>query len=233
MAVSHSAFPIVTKRPIGLRLAEALTGHSFKVAEEWLVDRFVYTLVIGYFVNLYGPVVGGLYGLAVMFPVTAVLCYLYIWCYNTLKRDLFGFELLKELKDETMSNGWIGILKIIARQSDIFAFFILSAWKDAFMTTLYLKREAFKPLTPRDHKIFWASLFVSNAWWAFLLTGVTSIAFFVIELPVVWYIRDVFVNSSVYLIDSFYTNWYWWLYLLFWTSLTIVCIRIQSRRKNK
>lgn len=189
--MTHDVFPTTRKkRQIGYRLAEAVTGHTFKVVEEWVVDRFIYTLVIGYYVSLYGSLWGGLYGLAVMFPVTAALCYLYIWGYKKLKRDLFGFELLKEVKDAVASSWLMRTLQWVARRSDALVFFVLSTQKDAFMTTIYLKKDAFTPMTSRDHAIFWSSLLISNAYWALLITGVTTAALWVLQTPIMQQLWD-------------------------------------------
>lgn len=143
-------------------------GHTAKKIEEHVVDWLIYGVVITYFSLKFGPLYGSILTFGVMTPLTAVLCLAYIRLYDWAGKDWLGFEALKELREEQSGGGFFAKLTYrLARHGGIVAFFALSIYGDAFMTTVYLRKgsHAYNGLSLRDHGIFWSSLIVSNAYW--------------------------------------------------------------------
>lgn len=153
------------------RIGTIAIGHTFKQVEEIVFDWNLYPAVIA----LLGTLVGGL----VMTAFSAIMCYLYLLFYDWAKKDWFGFELLKEVRDgqENESRVW-RVVQRIARKGNWPAFVALSLYTDPFMTTVYMRRstEAFRGLSARDWKIFWGSVLVANFFWTFVTTGLVMIA---------------------------------------------------------
>lgn len=144
-------------------------GHTAKQTEEYLVDWFVYGFVVFKCTSIWGPYKGSIVAFFIMMPISALLCWLYIVFYDWAKKDIFGFEALKELREEE-SSGWFGrLFQRISRWGDIPVFILLTTHSDPFMVTMYFRKKghAHKGLAPRDWYIFWGSVVLSNAYWTF------------------------------------------------------------------
>ena len=151
------------------RLAEVATGHGGKLVEEWLFDTFLYGAVSIFCQQQWGIFYGAIATFLIMAPLSALVCSLYLKFYDWLGRDIFAFESIKE-SEEIAEGGWVYryIIPLI-KKGDVAAFFILSIFKDPFMTVVYLrdKDRKYQGLGPREKRIFWSSVVVSNAYWAF------------------------------------------------------------------
>ena len=107
---------------------------------------------------------------------SALLCWGYVWIYDHLKRDWFGFESLKEMKEEMNGGGAIRrLIQRFVRRGDWAAFLALSVVADPFMTTIYLRKGHYEGLTQRDKFIFSSSVIVSNAYWTLRWVAVGEI----------------------------------------------------------
>ena len=153
--------PIRWKERIGIMAI----GHSFKQVEEWVFDFALYPAVIAWL----GALKGGL----VMTAFSASECLFLIFIYDRTKKDWFGFELVKEVRDGEEKQGRVvRFIQYLARKSNWLAFLVLSAYTDPFMTTVYMRKgaEAYNGLSRRDWGIFWGSVLVANLWWTTAMT---------------------------------------------------------------
>ncbi|MBI4066020.1 hypothetical protein HY412_02430 [Candidatus Kaiserbacteria bacterium] len=162
--------PIRWKERIGVMAV----GHTFKQIEELVFDYGLYPAVIAW----WGAVTGGL----VMTVFSAFICYLYILFYDWSKKDWFGLELLKRVRDgEEKSSQIARFIQRTTRKNDWAAFLVLSVYTDPFVTAMYLRHgvEKYNGLSSRDWKVFWSSVLVANLWWtvvvAFAVAGVRFI----------------------------------------------------------
>ena len=147
--------------------------HGTKYAESKLFDEFVYGAVSTWAILKFGPQLGACVTFLIMAPISALFCTLYLHLYDRVKTDLFGFEMIKGIRDGTAITGWWRpLLHRIIRWGDIPAFIVLNCFLpngDPFMATVYLRKgaEQYNGLSRQDWDIFWASVLVSNAWWSF------------------------------------------------------------------
>lgn len=165
------------------RIGIIAVGHSAKQIEEILFDWLLYGSVAAWATVTWGVYWGSVVTFAIMMPLSAIMCMLYIRLYDWSKKDWFGFELMKEWRDETKHETWFGrTLHRITRNGGIPAFLILSIHGDPFFTTVYFrhKNSQYHGLTKRDWGIFGASVLVSNAYWTIRWTVVVQILFFIL-----------------------------------------------------
>lgn len=140
-----------------------VTGHSLKQLEEFLFDHILYGVVAYMALEYTGPAYGPIVTWAIMTPLAAFMCRQYIKLYDQSQTDWFGFEALKDAK-ENIKRAWV---RKLLEKSDAFGFIFWSINGDAFMVTTYLRKKEnqYDGLTTRDKKIFWGSLLFSNGWW--------------------------------------------------------------------
>jgi len=152
------------KRRIGL----VVVGHAAKRVEEYLFDWLLYGAIVLWSTTTFGAFQGSLIAFAIMAPVSALLCWLYMLLYDWAKKDIFGFEMLKELRDEESHGGFIGrLLRKVLSRGDAAAFIALSIYGDPFLVTVYLRKKehTHRGLTRRDWSIFWGAVLFSNGYW--------------------------------------------------------------------
>ncbi len=164
------------------RIGTVVVGHTAKRIEEYLFDWLLYGAVVYQSTALWGVVYGSLASFLIMAPLSALFCWTYIRLYDWAKIDWFGFEALKELHEvETL--GWFGrLFRMVVRLGDVPVFVLLSLHSDPFMVTVYFRKKENQHtgLTARDWKIFWASVFFSNAYWTLRWT------FILVVFKVIW-----------------------------------------------
>jgi hypothetical protein len=162
------------------RIGIIAMAHTLKTLEEFLLDWVLYGTVIAWASAKFGPLYGTLIAFSVMGSLSAFLCYWYLRAYDWSECDWFGFEILKSVRDDDSARlGWFArVIRWVARKGTIPAFFILSVRTDPFMTTVYLRKKEsrYRGLTGRDLKIFWASVLVSNGYWALQWAGMLGLA---------------------------------------------------------
>jgi len=121
-----------------------------------------------------GPWIGG----AIMALASLVFCLLLLRLYDRLGRDWLGLEFVKNLRHYDGPSRWRRTLAWLVTRGDLAAFVILSVKYDPFITTTYLRREAYSGMTRRDWHIFLASWFVANGLWiAFCYGGISALRF--------------------------------------------------------
>jgi hypothetical protein len=138
-----------------------MLGHTAKKLEELLFDWLVYGAVTAYLTSLYGVFQGSLWTFAVMAPLSALMCYLYLKFYDWSKRDWLGLEALKRLREGK------GLFARLAKLGNVPAFVVLSLQFDPFVVTVYLRKgsDKYNGYSGRDWMIFWASVLFANAYW--------------------------------------------------------------------
>lgn len=176
------------KKRIGL----IAVGHTAKKIEEFLFDWLIYGVVVIWATSTWGAFFGSLVAFAIMMPFSAIMCFVYIRFYDWAKKDWFGFELVKEWRDEEKHEHWFGhLLHRLTRMGGVPAFFALSMYGDPFLTTVYLrhKHTKFDGLSRRDWAIFSASVLFSNGYWTLRWTVIVVVAQFV------WNMIQPFLNQ--------------------------------------
>lgn len=144
-------------------------GHTAKKVEEYLFDWLLYGSVSAFAVAHLGWMWGAVATFAIMVPFSIAMCLLYFRLYDWAKVDWFGFEAIKEMRDELSGTSRVArYAHRIARFGDVPAFFAFSLFFDPFMTTLYLRKGAgkYNGMSERDWRVFWASVVVSNGYWS-------------------------------------------------------------------
>ncbi|MEP7336556.1 MAG: hypothetical protein ABI977_02235 [Acidobacteriota bacterium] len=129
-------------------------------------DLVLYTAVIA----KWGVVKGG----AVMMVLSFFLDLGTMRLYDHFKRDLFGIEELKRLREAEATN-WTGkVLRWALRQNDVVVFFVLTLMTNQFVVTAWLRRGAgeFNGMKRRDWTIFLCSFVLGNLYWIAVLSGV-------------------------------------------------------------
>lgn len=106
----------------------------------------------------------------VLFGTALILNYLLVLAYDYFKRDLFGFEEIKKLKeqahDPTIKKTWIQRRIVQFERYGSVPLFLFLAWYDPFMAVLYKRRgNDFGGFSKRDHwTMFVATLFACLVW---------------------------------------------------------------------
>jgi hypothetical protein len=143
------------------RFATIVLGHTVDQIVAKAYNYGVYTFVL---VSL-----GMKWGTVVMTLLSFLVCLAYIKLYDWAKRDWLGLELLKEIREDEGKGNWFS--KIL-RRGDWVALVILSLWKDAFYTTVYMRKGAheYSGMGKREWKIFITSLLIGCFGWSLWLS---------------------------------------------------------------
>lgn len=161
------------------RIGIIAIGHAGKRVEELLFDWLLYGTVVALCTARFGSFGGSLAAFALMTPLSALVCLGYLRFYDWAKRDWLGFETIEKLRESEAAAGWFMRHVIrLTRLGDAPMFFALSIYGDPFMTTVYFRRgaEQYNGLSARDWKIFWGSVFFSNAYWTLRWTVIVVLA---------------------------------------------------------
>ncbi|QQG37591.1 MAG: hypothetical protein HYS26_03100 [Candidatus Kaiserbacteria bacterium] len=167
------------------RIGTLAVGHTGKKIEEFLFDWLLYGVVVATATNLWGPWYGSLAAFLIMMPISALICLVYLRLYDWAKVDWFGFELLKEWRDEEEHEHRFGrFLHRLTRLGGMPAFLVLSIHTDPFMTAVYFrhKDDRYKGLRGRDWAIFWSSVVLSNGYWTLRWTVIVQIVLYLWQL---------------------------------------------------
>lgn len=167
----------MTPAELRWRAGVMAVGHAAKYCETLLFDWLVYGAVAAYCVAVWGAAYGPLATFAVMAPLSALSCWLYIRLYDWSRTDWLGLETVKALRDGGQGNAVASFVGRLARLGDVPAFLALSIYGDPFMVTIYLRKgsQAFSGLAPRDWAVFWASVIFGNAYWTFQWTAIVTL----------------------------------------------------------
>lgn len=152
-------------------------GHLIFHSADYAFDYLLYPFVI----YKLGPLYGGI----IMTMLAAAFCLAIVWVYDFLEKDWLGLETVKELvenffkeEEEIARKKWRKrgkkIMSWVFHKNKVGQFMFLSLAFDPLITTVYMRPgyHLYNGFSKRDWKIFWGSVFVSNAWW----TGIAFMA---------------------------------------------------------
>lgn len=166
---------IVKVAPYKKRLGALAVGHTFYETTDHIFNYWIYIPVVA----LFGAVKGGF----IMTAAAFLACYLLILFYDWTGIDWLGIEMLKEsdfgpdfLKRKSAKSKlahffwwpFHQIFRLVSwaqNKGGIIAFVALSIYTDAFITTVFLRRDKFGGLKRKDWLIFMGSLIVGNFYW--------------------------------------------------------------------
>ena len=151
---------VMPDRSFPRRTAELASGFLGWKVMDYAFDYALYPFVIWKL----GPLIGG----GIMALLSLLFCLLLMRLYDRLGRDWLGIEFVKNLRHYEGSSQWRRGLAWLVSRGDGIAFMILSVKYDPFITTVYLRREAFQRFVRRDWIIFFGSWAVANGLWIFL-----------------------------------------------------------------
>ncbi len=104
------------------------------------------------------------YGFITMFFASLVLNFILIIFYDKTKKDIFGFEKLKELKGKVTEKK--GFFSVIVKAGSAVTFVSLSVY-DPFLATLWFRKATdFEGFTKSDGKLLVLSTLLGNTIWA-------------------------------------------------------------------
>ncbi|MBL8189971.1 MAG: hypothetical protein JNK38_18295 [Acidobacteria bacterium] len=144
---------------------------------QWGVGLYLYnTFNRFYDVVLYTAVIakwGTLKGGVMMMALSLVVDWVTLRLYDRFKRDVFGIEGLKRVRDSDATT-WIGkVLRWALRQNDLVTFVVLTLMTNQFVVTAWLRHGAdeFNGLQRRDWVIFLSSVVLGNLYWIAVVSG--------------------------------------------------------------
>ena len=146
------------------------------IASQILVGGFDYVLY-PFVIWRFGLLKGG----AVMALLSLVACSSVLVFYNLTKKDWFGIELAKELREYKGRKIVFRIVSWVLKRGQLASFFILSLKFDPFTTVAYMRPGAneFPEMDSKSWKIFFASWLVGNlSWLAVIFTGISALKAF-------------------------------------------------------
>ncbi len=128
-------------------------------------DLVLYTAVIA----KWGAIKGG----AMMMALSFVVDWVTLRLYDRFKRDVFGIEQLKRVRESEATN-WTGkVLRWALRQNDVVVFVVLTLMTNQFVVTAWLRHGAgeFNGMQRRDWVIFLCSVALGNLYWIAVVSG--------------------------------------------------------------
>lgn len=144
---------------------------------QWSVGLYLYnTFNRFYDLVLYTAVIakwGALKGGAMMMALSLVVDLVTLRLYDRFKRDVFGIEGLKRVRDSDAIT-WTGkVLRWALRQNDLVVFVVLTLMTNQFVVTAWLRHGAgeFNGLQRRDWLIFLTSVALGNLYWIAVISG--------------------------------------------------------------
>jgi hypothetical protein len=148
------------------RTAELATGFLTWNILDNAFDYALYPFVIWKL----GPWIGG----AIMTVLSLLFCLFLLRLYDRLGRDWLGIEFVKNLRHYEGTSRWRRWLAWLVSQGDAVAFVVLSVKYDPFITTAYMRHEAYKGMSRRDWIIFLGSWLLANGLWIAVCYGGVS-----------------------------------------------------------
>lgn len=108
-----------------------------------------------------GPIKGGL-GMTLF---ALVLNLIFIWAYDRLKRDVFGFEKIREIQEAQVKGFWMKVVTKAIKVGRVPAFFVLSFY-DPFLAVIYVRKGiGGYRMTLRDWKFFGLAMVIGCVGW--------------------------------------------------------------------
>ncbi len=121
----------------------------------------------------YGPLKGG----ALISALSLALCYATLVFYDLTKKDWFGIEMLKEVREYEGKSRIVGLLSRLLKKGEVVSFLVLSLKFDPFTTCVYMRRGAnkFGGMDRRSWLIFLGSWAIGNFVWVIAMAGGVSV----------------------------------------------------------
>jgi len=123
---------------------------------------------------------GLLKGGAIMALLSLIVCYATLVIYNLTKKDWFGIELVKELREYKGERRVFRAMSWMLNKGQLVSFLFLSLKFDPFTTAVYMRQGAnkFSAMDCRSWQIFFASWFIGNlSWIVVVFTGVSAVEY--------------------------------------------------------
>ncbi len=145
------------------RLRLWITGISSYYVFTYLYDYFVVSFLLIYF--------GLIKGIVIIMVLSVLIDLGTLKFYDWFKKDWLALETLKDLQYK--KNFWGKLFSFVHDKSTFITVVVLSLTSNAFIVTAYMRKGAFQydGLTKRDWSIFFASSFLTNLYWVFLIAG--------------------------------------------------------------
>jgi len=160
-----------------LQTATKLKSRAFFLFVGIVVEYVVtYAFDYGFYPFMiwkYGAMKGGV----IMSLISLVFCYITLLLYDLTKKDWFGIELIKELREYEGKAKTFGIMSWMLRRGKFAAFLILSLKFDPFTAVVYMRKGA-NEFTGMDRKswiIFFGSWAIGNLAWIVVTSAGISI----------------------------------------------------------
>ncbi|MEN9647423.1 MAG: hypothetical protein RLY57_227 [Candidatus Parcubacteria bacterium] len=146
-----------------------LFGHGLWAAVSWIFNELLYPGALWWFGYVWGGILMG--------TLSCIICAGTLVYFERKGQDWVGAGALNELKssDTSKRNIFVRLLAWALRKGDIFMFFLLSIFKDPFITTAYFTRGSFKGLNKKLWIIFGASTVIANAYWTFRCSALIAL----------------------------------------------------------
>jgi hypothetical protein len=144
------------------------------VVVEYIVSYAFDYALYPFVILKYGLLKGG----AIMSVLSLILCYSTLVVYDLLKKDWFGIELIKELREYEGRIKTFGIMAWLLKKGQLVSFIVFSLKFDPFTTVIYMRKGANK-FTGMDRKswiIFFGSWAVGNFCWIIIVSTGISVA---------------------------------------------------------
>jgi len=146
-----------TTDPLWKRFLLFVSGIGGTVGFSYFFDYVIYPIVTYQ--------CGVLKSFLILFAAACFLNWVMILFYDLFKKDLFGFEAIKQLKAsgaQAQRKTW---LQTLVARGDWFAFIVLSVY-DPFLATLYKRDLHSSGLKPKDYGVLVVSTAVACLLWS-------------------------------------------------------------------
>ncbi len=148
------------KKAITKRVLHFTAGVLGLQGVSYAFDYVVYPVVIYRF----GPI----QGTGILFIAAFILNYLCILIYDKIKLDLFGFEALKQFKEEADHTQKKTFIQKMLKWGDVPAFIAMS-WYDPIFAVLYKRKSTqFDGFRRRDYWMLILSTFIGCVLWSLI-----------------------------------------------------------------
>ncbi len=164
MALEKANHPIRFWKRIGILVLGLTANTAMAVGYNFVVYP--------YLIAVYGLALGWLYAVA----GSIALCLGCLWFYDLTGQDWLGIETIKLVRDGEATGKVRKFFQRIADRGDAMAFLFLCIKYDAFIAVVYMRRGSENhTMTPRDWKIFWGAIVISNLYWGALVFGAIEV----------------------------------------------------------
>lgn len=150
---------------------EKILGYGACTTISILIDDIFWPIAVLFF----GSVTGGL----IMTTIALIVNLILIWLYDYLKKDLFGFEKIREIQETKGGGFWFWLIRKALKKGRAVTFIVLSYY-DPFLAVIYMRKgvKAFK-MVAIDWWYFIMSMIIASVgvtiFWSVIVDGLTYI----------------------------------------------------------